>query len=115
MSPRDPANLAARNLLAARLIERHGLDPLDAHAAVTRLHCGLPTEHEVIARQEVRAIVGELQQRLTEALAPIATAIRAFGEAITRSMAQLPPPGRSQRARPAWQSPYGPPRKGHRR
>jgi hypothetical protein len=117
MSPRDPANLAARNLLAERVADRHGIDPLDAHTAVTRLHLGLPSEHEHLVRQELATVIAELRAHLAEILAPITAAMQAFGEAITRAMAQLPPPpsGRGARSRPAWQSPYGPPRKGHRR
>lgn len=115
MSSRAPASLAARDLLAARLIERHNLDPLDAHTAVTRIHLGLPSEHEHLVRQELAAVIAELRAHLAEMLAPITAAMKAFGEAITRTMAQLPPPpGRGARSRPAWQSPYGPPRKGHR-
>ncbi|MFE3578745.1 hypothetical protein [Streptomyces vinaceus] len=109
-------SLLARNHIAARLITRHGLDPLDAHTAVTRVHLGLPTEHEHLVRQEARAIIDELQQALTEAFAPIAAAMRSLGEAVARAVEQLPqPPAAGARPRPAWQSPYGPPRKGHRR
>jgi hypothetical protein len=113
-------NLAARNHIAARLITHHGLDPLEAHTAVTRVHLGLPTEHELLVCQEARAAMNEaaeeLRQRLIEAFAPIAAAMKAFSETLARTLEQLPqPPGRSVRSRPAWQSPYGPPRKGHRR
>ncbi|MGW5852114.1 hypothetical protein ACWFQ8_29910 [Streptomyces sp. NPDC055254] len=115
MSTRTPGSLIARNHVAARLITHHDLDPLEAHIAVTRVHCGLPTEHEALVRQEARAIIDELQQRLIEAFAPIATAMKALGETIARTAAQLPPPpARAPRSRPAWQSPYGSPRKGHR-
>ncbi|THA56124.1 hypothetical protein [Streptomyces sp. A1136] len=113
MSIRDPHALAARNLLAARLTEHHGLDPLDAHTAVTRVYLGMPTEHETLVRQEARALISEFMERVTAAFAPISAAMQALGEAITRAAAQLPQPsGRRQRPRPAWQSPYGPP---HRR
>lgn len=115
MSTRDPHNLAARNLLAGRVADRHGIDLLDAHIAVTRLHLGLPSEHEHLVRQELAAVIAELRTHLAEMLAPITAAMKAFGEAITRTVVQLPPPsGRGARSRPAWQSPYGPPRKGHR-
>lgn len=116
MSHRDPDNLAARNLIAQRLTEHHGLDPLDAHTAVTRVYLGLPTEHEHLVRQEARAIIDEFMERITAAFAPIAAAMKAFGETLARTLEQLPPPsGRGARSRPAWQSPYGPPRQGHRR
>jgi hypothetical protein len=109
-------SLVARNHIAARLITHHGLDPLDAHTAVTRVHLGLPTEHEHLVRQEARAIINEFQQAITEAFAPIAAAMKAFGETLARTLEQLPQtPGRGARSRPAWQSPYGPPQKGHRR
>ncbi|MCX5587581.1 hypothetical protein [Streptomyces erythrochromogenes] len=116
MSSRDPSNLAARNLIAERLITRHNLDPLEAHTAVTRVHLGLPTEHDPLVRQEAQAIIDEFQQQLTEAFAPLAAAMRTFAENLARTLEQLPPsPGRGNQPRPAWQSPYGPPRKGHRR
>ncbi|MEU9000505.1 hypothetical protein [Streptomyces sp. NPDC048551] len=120
MSNHDPDALAARNLLAARLTERHDLDPLDAHTAVSRVHYGLPTEHKALVRHEASAFLDEayteLKARIVEALAPMAAAWQALGEAIARTVAQLPhPPARSPQPRPAWQSPYGPPRKGHRR
>lgn len=115
MSTRAPSNLAARNLLAERVAARHSIDLLDAHIAVTRLHLGLPSEHEHLVRQELAAVIAELRAHLAEMLAPITAAMQALGEAITRTMAQLPPSsGRGARPRPAWQSPYGPPRKGHR-
>lgn len=119
MSLRDPHNLAARNLLAQRLTDRHGIDPLDAHTAVTRVAIGLPTEHELVIRQEASAVLeevsAELRARLMEAFAPLMAAMQAFGETLARALEQLPqPPGRGARSRPAWQSPYGPPRKGHR-
>lgn len=115
MSSTSP-NLTARNHIAARLITHHHLDPLEAHTAVTRVHLGLPTEYEALVRQEARAIVNELQQALTAAFAPIAAAMKAFGETLARTLEQLPQPPRSgARPRPAWQSPYGPPRQGHRR
>ncbi|MGW1938988.1 hypothetical protein [Streptomyces goshikiensis] len=115
MNSQHPGSLIARNHVAQRLITHHHLNPLEAHTAVTRVHCGMPTEHEALVRQEARAIIDELQQYLTEALAPIAAAMQALGEAFARAVAQLPPPpDRSVRPRPAWQSPYGPPRRGHR-
>lgn len=108
-------SLLARNHVAARLITHHNLDPIDAHTAVTRVHLGLPTEHEALVRQEARAIIDELQQALTAAFAPIAAAMQTLGETMSRLVAQLPAtPGRGARSRPAWQSPYGPPQKGHR-
>ncbi|MFD3717244.1 hypothetical protein [Streptomyces sp. NPDC058674] len=119
MSHRDPANLAARNLIAARLTERHGLDPLDAHTAVSSLYYGLPTEHQQLIQQETDAVLreraSELQARIVEAFAPLVTAFQALGEATARAREQHQALfARSPRPRPAWQSPYGPPWKGHR-
>lgn len=119
MSTCDPANLAARNLIAARLIEHQALDPLDAHTAVTRVAIGMPTEHEDLVRQEASAALDEmtavLREHFIRMFAAVAPAIQAFGEAIARAVEQLPqPPSRVPQSRPAWQSPYGPPQKGHR-
>ncbi|MER6778482.1 MULTISPECIES: hypothetical protein [unclassified Streptomyces] len=113
----DPPMLSARNLLAQRLVTRHGIDPLEAHTAVTRLHLGMPTEHEQLIREEAAAVVAEFRQALIEAFAPVNAAMKALVEAVAHAMAQLHQatnPVLRPRSRPAWQSPYGPPRKGQR-
>ncbi|MCY0960835.1 hypothetical protein [Streptomyces sp. H27-H5] len=115
MSTRDPSNLAARNLLAQRLVDHHGLDPIDAHTAVSRVHYGLDTEHEHLVRQEASAVLDEvstaLRTHLVKLVAALAPRLQEVGEAAARALEQITRP---PRPRPAWQSPYGPARKGHR-
>lgn len=120
-SPLNPGTRIARGVLARRLVVRHGLDPLAAYMAVTRVDHGLPTEHEQLVRAEARAVVEEVCapaiRRIREALDALTPALRLVAERMQAAAASMtragfalaPPPPPRRPDRPAWQSKYGPP------
>lgn len=126
MSTRDHADLYVRNIIALRLVTHRGLDPLEAHMAVTRVVHGMPTEHELLVRVEASAALNELMApicaQVAEFLRAIQPAMQAAATAVGNAMKGIAsvraaleaPPLRPEQLRPAWQSPYGPAQKGHR-
>ncbi|MDX2922726.1 hypothetical protein [Streptomyces sp. NE06-03C] len=116
MTP-EQASARAALLLIRRLIRNHGLTFEEATTAVAqrRLREDGPHTHLVIA--EAHAV-------MTEALAPVRTAIEAMRpmmKAAAAAMAEMTrvlrtalPPQQSDRTgrdRPAWATPYGPPQR----
>lgn len=135
MSDTTPARaegaLAAHTLLVQRLIDRHGLDPVEAHAAVASALRGITDgPHAQLVAAEARAALSEtyaaVAARSAEALRSITEAFRALGEAVRRAMTPVrsdyvlappvpgtPTPPRARDGRPPWQTPYGPPARRH--
>ncbi|AMW11633.1 hypothetical protein A4E84_20325 [Streptomyces qaidamensis] len=114
------ARLAAREILTRRLVERHGLTRLTARRAVLAVEQGQDTPHAALVRAEAREVmrpVHEAFERLREQLRPTFEAygrmLRAFTENLSRSALSEHQERRPVRRpdRPAWQSPYGPPRR----
>ncbi|MFJ2731424.1 hypothetical protein [Streptomyces sp. NPDC087317] len=110
--------LAARALVALRLVDRHGLTPGTATSAVRAATNGEPTPHHDLVIAEAEAAAAEATQHLAHDLAALisafqtaATAMKQFSKACRAAdgyVAAYRKPHRS-RDRPAWQSPYGPP------
>ncbi|WP_435609990.1 hypothetical protein [Streptomyces sp. C10-9-1] len=110
-----PTNYAVRDAIARRLVDRHGLSHLAAHTAVARAAAGVPGRHHDLVLAEQDALIEESLAQLkafTEAIAP---AVQQLTATVVRLMDALEPLTAPRRTRPAWQSPYGPQQKGHRR
>lgn len=123
--------MAARDHLAQRLVDRHDLDPMEAYAAVSRMHLGITTgPHAQLVADEARAAlaelhaavaarVGEAMRSITEAFRPLAAAAARAMQATRADYALAPPPPgtpappRARDGRPPWQTPYGPPARRH--
>lgn len=123
----------ARDILVGRLMDRHGLPWLTAHAAVRRAERGLTGRHTALVHQEAAAVRSEaiarinrtftdlrrglepMARALGETLRQLAESLRRLGLAAEQAGAArrdgytLAPPPAAPRRRPAWQSPYGPP------
>jgi hypothetical protein len=111
--------LAAREILTRRLVERHGLTRFTAHRAVLAVAQGRETQHADLVRAEAAEVmrpVVEAMQQFREQVRPIAEAmaktLRAAADAIRAAQTHAQQ-HTTPRGRPAWQSPYGPPRKRH--
>ena len=117
---REPAPRRTRNLLIQRLIDRHNLAADYATAAVLAIERGLTDgPHAELAAAEARAVMNEMVERLRIAIQPMAEGAVAALKQLSESLARLreststddcSKPTRP-RDRPAWQSPYGPPRR----
>ncbi len=113
-------------VLVRRLMDRHGLDIDQARAAVLAAERGQDTEHARLASEEARACLEEINaqfrasfqafaERVTEQFQQVAEqfgrmkeALQRLPEAVGSDDCGKPP---RLRDRPAWQSPYGPPRR----
>ncbi|GGZ80332.1 hypothetical protein ACFOOM_07660 [Streptomyces echinoruber] len=108
---------AGREFLVRRLVDRHGLTRAAALRAVLAAERGTSTEHAEAVQAEVRALAGEMMQRLRDAFRPLvaswAAAMQRLVDAAQhlQATASKGQPVRRRPDRPAWQSPYGPPLK----
>lgn len=115
----EQAQGRATVVLAARLVDRHGLTAREALTAVSQVIRHEPGPHTHLVRAEATAITHELVapfRALLQAVQPLmTTAARALAE-LAAAFQRPPHPSRAaaERPRPAWQSPYGPPPR-HRR
>jgi len=116
----------AEEHLVQRLVDRHSLDPLEAHAAVAGAQLGITDgPHAQLVADEARFALIEayaaVGQRAAEVMRAIIGAFQPLAEAAVRAMQGLEtvrsdtvaPPPRRARDRPAWQTPYGPPTRRH--
>lgn len=120
-----PWNPRPRSFLAQRLIDRHGIDPAAAEHATACLARGEDAPHADLVRAEVHDLLTEMATSLNQAMRDLAEvlipAFQALGETAKRAASrtqddfQLMQGAGQARERPAWQSTYGPPQKGHRR
>lgn len=123
--PETVARHAVQDAVARRLVLNHGLNPLAAHMAATRMTHGLPGRNVDLARDELHEVLTDISHNMTAVLAEFLRraipAMRALGEAATRALGALgqlkqsdfvqsgPTQPARPHDRPAWQSPYGPP------
>jgi hypothetical protein len=114
------ARLAAREILTRRLVERHGLTRFTARRVVIAVERGHDTPHADLVRAEAHEVmrpVCEAFSRLREQLRSVFEAnsgmLRALADSLRRSGLAENQDGRRTRRpdRPAWQTPYGPPRR----
>lgn len=118
MTPEQAQGRAAV-MLAARLVDRHGLTAREALTAVAQVQRHETGPHTHLVRAEATAVLNEIAapfRALVQAVQPLfATAARAASDLLaafrTRPQETHEP---VSRRRPAWQSPYGPPPR-HRR
>lgn len=117
MPPSHGSRREAREILIRRLVEHHGLTRMTARHAVLAVEQGRSSRYEDLVRTEADAFMRDVSIRIRASLQPfaeaMASALRRIAEAV-RSRQQdqyelVPPPARRP-DRPAWQSPYGPPR-----
>jgi hypothetical protein len=122
-SPTAPPAVRPRmngaNVLIGRLIERHGLTPAEAQAAVVAAELGRLGPHADLAAREAQAVLAEMQESLRAAFQPLLQRVADQFRQIKEAFRHLPeavgcddcgkPP--RPRDRPAWQTPYGPARK----
>jgi hypothetical protein len=107
----------AREVLIRRLVDHHGLIRMTARSAVLAVERGQPSRYEHLVRTEANAVIADVSIRIRVSLQPFAEAMaqafRRIAEAINamrQDQYELAPPPPRRRERPAWQSPYGPPR-----
>lgn len=111
--------VAGRDVLTRRLIDRHDLTPEEARDAVLAVDRGEGGVHAELVAAEARAIAAEMTARIRIALQPMAEAAINTLKQLSESLAQLRQAGlcdndgkpARRRDRPAWQTPYGPPRR----
>lgn len=120
--PRPPAIRPRANgsiVLVRRLIERHGLTETEARAAVLAAERGQDAEHARLAAVEASAVIAEVSAQFRAAFEPMIRRVADQMRQIKEAFQHLPEavgcgdcgkPAR-RRDRPAWQSPYGPPRR----
>ena len=120
--PTPPAVRSHANgsvVLVGRLIDRHGLSPKQARAAVLAAERGQRGPHADLAALEAQAVLAEMQESLRAAFQPLLQRVADQFRQIKEAFRHLPeavgcddcgkPP--RPRDRPAWQSPYGPARR----
>ncbi|MDT6983719.1 hypothetical protein ACFSUJ_12095 [Streptomyces lusitanus] len=112
--------MAAREVVARRLVDEHGLTPDDAAAAVHAVETGQPTEHHHLVTAAAQAAAAELAQRLGQVFAAFTRALEPMARAAAAVVRQLDDALRAaghrasssrrggRRERKAWESPYGP-------
>lgn len=118
--PETPEQIV-RTALIRRLVDRHGLDEQAAATAVDRARAGEDTPHAALIDAEARAVIAEAMrpfiEHVTEMWRAIEPALRGLAQQFAALAEQprradeyvlAPPPARD---RPAWQSPYGPPKR----
>jgi hypothetical protein len=109
----DPTRLA----IIARLVERHGLTQDQAALAVDNASQGIHDDHTALITSAVLGMASEQWAQLIQAMQPIfQTIVQALDTAMKQTARYaeiINPPAVADR--PAWQSPHGPPQKGHDR
>ncbi|MGY3199794.1 hypothetical protein [Streptomyces sp. TE5632] len=110
-----PEQARAALLLTGRLIQRHGLTVEEAVTAVAQKQRKETGPHTHLVAAEAAAVMSEATATLrafTDALRPAVEAAAAAIAALVRTLQTAPQPAaRTRRDRPAWASPYGPPRR----
>lgn len=87
------------------------------HYTATPSYCDIPPHHAISITADTSALEGALrtlQQTIAHTAETLASAVRTAAEAFTQHPATEDTPKPRTRDRPAWQSPYGPPRKRNR-
>ena len=104
-----------RNIIIQRLIDRHGLDADEAHAAVFAAERGQGGDHARLAAVEAQAALNEVAAQIRAAVQPMLQRVTDQFRQIKEAFQQLPEAvdykPAPRRDRPAWQTPYGPPRR----
>jgi hypothetical protein len=104
------------NILIGRLIERHGLSPEEARAAILAAERAQTGPHTELAAAEAQAVLDEMAAQFRAAFQPMIRRVADQFRQIKEAFEHLPEavgcndcskPSR-RRDRPAWQSPYGP-------
>ena len=115
-SPHGP-RAEAREVLIRRLVDHHGLTRMTARHAVFAVERGHSSRYEHLVRTEANAVIADVSARIRASLQPFAEAMaeafRRVAEAVNamrQDQYELAPPPARRSDRPAWQSPYGPPR-----
>ncbi|MFD0209174.1 hypothetical protein ACFVH9_08550 [Streptomyces hirsutus] len=110
-----PEQARAALWLTGRLIKRHGLTVEEAVTAVAQKQRQETGPHTHLVAAEAAAVMSEATatlRALMDAVRPAAEAAAAAMAALVRALQTAPqPPARARRDRPAWVSPYGPPRR----
>ncbi|MFC8676733.1 hypothetical protein ACFUEN_29110 [Streptomyces griseorubiginosus] len=109
------------DILVRRLADNHNLPLITAHFAVRRVALGLtPDQYTPLVTAEAGALAREAVQQahqlIAEFMRVLAPRLRAMSEAAMQVAASLRTAGltdedakpRTGKARPAWQTPYGP-------
>lgn len=110
-----------RSYLVRRLIEDRGLDPDAARHAVLAAERGEHTEYTAVLHAEARAVVAQTKNTAARVMADFLRAMRPALDALAKATEQAAKAFEAAdyarkaaiapRDRPAWQSPYGPPRR----
>ena len=114
--PPPPAvrpRINGRNVIVQRLIDRHGLNADEAHAALLAAERGQDSEQARLAAAEAQAALNEVAAQIRAAVQPMIQRVADQFRQIKEVLQQLPEvvdyKPAPRRDRPAWQTPYGPP------
>ncbi len=115
--PRPVRGFSPRDILIRRLVDRHGLTRMTARHAVIAVEEGRTSDRTELVQAEACAVMAETMQQIREAFRPMAESMIEAFKQLVQAFERLgvtaeagSAPGR-RRDRPAWQSPYGPPRR----
>jgi len=108
-----------RNVIVQRLIDRRDLTPEEARSAILAAERGQTGPHAELAAVEAQAALDEIAASFRAAFRPMLERAAAQFVQIKEALQRLPDPvgcevhGKParRRDRPAWQTPYGPPRR----